>query len=166
MEKLVAQKGQGLFSPDRSHNIIIEFPGKLKPGDYVMKVCEVPSHTKLWDIVFANSKGKYNDFVRFLDDIYSNGTDIDLSKYAMIDNAEYLAQLIFWETLQEDINYPPPAQGRKLTFCRLYEAVIVSQGQLTDIQIQNVRNRCNNHNSGIPQLYQIPPKFSKPSFYL
>ncbi len=165
MEKLAAQEGQGMFSPDKNHNIIIEFPGKFKPGDYVMKVCEVPAHTELWDRVFKCSKGKLIEFVAFLDDIYLNGTDIDLSKYTAIDNSEYLMQLIFWETLQEDINYPPPFQGRKLTFCRLYEAVVFSQTPITDAQIQALRNRCNNHKSGIPSLYQIPSHIPKPCFY-
>lgn len=165
MEKMVTQKGKGMFSPDKNHNIVIEFPGKFNPGDYVMKVCEVPAHTKLWDVVFNNSKGKYNIFVSFLDDIYQHGTDIDLTKYTAIDKAEYLMQWIFWETLQEDINFPPPCQGRKLTFCRLYEAVCVSQGQISSIKLQEIRNRCNNHNSGIPKLYPIPANYLRPSFY-
>lgn len=42
-----------------------------------------------------------------------------------------LVSLMTWVVLQEDINYPPPNQGRRMPFMRYLEAVLVAQGHPT-----------------------------------
>lgn len=75
----------------------------------------------LYDYIKSNQYS-YTVLVQFLEDIYYNGT-----KTCYVDpDLEYLQNLIFWITLQEEINYPstnPRYAGRNLAYCRYVEAI-------------------------------------------
>lgn len=97
--------------------------------------------------------------VSLLDDIYQNGTNIDISKYSYSET-ERLAALIYWITLQDEINYPQPRyNGRRMPFCRYFEAVYCAKNN--DFTLEDVCKRCNNRRH-VPALYSIS---KAPSFY-
>ncbi len=74
-----------------------------------------------------------------------------------------MKHLIYWTTLQEDINYPriKGYAGINLAFCRFFEAIYCTQ-PLCNFNIEDVQMRCNNHNGIRPLLYQID---NSPDFY-
>ena len=95
---------------------------------------------------------EYTKISRLLEDVYQNGTNCignyNLQNY----DADYLINLIFWMTLQDEINYPQPRKsGRKMPFCRYFEAIYCANFQ-ANFSINNVIVRCNNRGY-IPNLY-------------
>lgn len=151
----------GSFSP--YDGITINYPGYKKKGDYRLTINEgqAPTHSiicrHLYDLI-ENGDYSFNDLTQFLSDIYSNGTN---TRYTD-NNLEYLQNLIYWITLQEEINYPRSRgfAGINLAFCRFFEAIFCTQ-QLNDFNIQTVQMRCNNHGNNRPILYDLvnPPDF-------
>jgi len=79
----------------------------------------------------------------------------------MINNAE--KELIFWITLQEEINYPQSHgyAGRKPPFQKFYEA---ASAKLGHVQFQNLLNRAEDKGTGRPALFNLP-NIKYPSFY-
>lgn len=137
--------------------ILIRYPGKKKAiGDYQVSYNEgqVPTHPDicqyLYDLILKNSYS-FVELSNFLDDIYTEGTN---TRYTDT-NLEFLKNLIFWTTLQEQINYPYGA-GIRLPFCRYYESICSATGNY-DITLNTVMNRCNNHGRVIPELYNYLP---------
>lgn len=101
----------------------------------------------------------FNEIIEDLDNIYNLGMHASTN----VINDEMKA-LIFWTTLQEDVNYPPPRLGRKMPFQRYYEALLSSRNVITWNEVQN---RTNNHGGRRPQLLNIDDLegIPKPSFY-
>lgn len=95
----------------------------------------------------------------FLIDVYYNGTNTAYRNHQL----EYLKNLIYWITLQEEINYPHSKgyAGRNLAFCRFFEAIYATQSEC-NFTVQEVQNRCNNHGRNKPNLYDLP---TSPTFY-
>ena len=106
---------------------------------------------------------KYHPFQRinnFLSDVYTNATNTEYHDNTL----EYMKHLLYWTTLQEEINYPRSKgfSGIKLPFCRYYEAIYSTQPN-PGFSIADVERRCNNHNQTGPWLYEIQ---NAPEYYL
>lgn len=165
MQNLVANGQHGNFCPLPSFpELKIYYPGYKRNGDYRMEVCNraIP-HKEICCCLYENSSNSYEAYVRFLEAIYQNGTSIDLSQHSSIANAEILMYIIFWASLQEEINYPQPQfNGRRLPFCRYFEAVFAAN--YGGITLETICERCNHHGSSVPQL--INTGFNlRPTFY-
>lgn len=153
----------GTFSP--YPGIIINYPGKKDNGDYRLTVQEgqAPTHPaicrQLYDFI-ENGHYTFHDLSNFLTDVYSNGTNTEYANPTL----EYLQYLIYWVTLQEEINYPRARRGCagiNLPFCRYLEAIYCTQPE-NNFDIQTVQIRCNNHGRNKPDLYPIN---NAPYFY-
>lgn len=160
MKALCHQKGN--FQPHPG--IVINYPGKKNNGDYQLSLQDntVPTHAdislKLHELITSGAH-TFSDLENFLIDIYENGTATPYSSNSLED----LKHLIFWITLQEDINYPRSEgfAGINLPYCRFYEAIYSTQPN-SNLTIQTVQNRCNNHGCPKPTLFNIP---NAPHFY-
>lgn len=139
-----------------SGGLDILYPGKKKPGDYKVELNgSTPTHHDVCLEIYNHlTEENIEDYVDFLEDVYENGLT------STNETNDYLKDLIFWVSLQEEINYPQPRfKGRRLAFCRYYEAILAKKGTLT---LEALKSRCNNHSQGVPTLYKHT---NKPSFY-
>lgn len=158
-------------------DIVLEYPGyaperrrngwKRKTGDYRLSIKQTDSeelipisHFDICNQLFNVSKGKYEEFYKLLDDICLNGTNIDYSKYASIEDCEKIVKVLFWLTVQEDINYPPDnnLKGHVLSFYRFFEAVYAAEYDASIME--ELKERC----KGQPELYNIG-NVPHPSYY-
>ena len=106
--------------------IILDYPGTKCSGDYCLKFNEKAfEHREMCTFIVeniykaANPKAKYDYWMELLSDVYENGT----SKCTTLHNEDFLNKsLVFWITLQEQINYPNK-MGRLHPFCRYAEAI-------------------------------------------
>lgn len=154
-------ENSGSFSPYNS--LTINYPGYKRRGDYRLEIAtgQAPTHSMVCGFLhylIENENYSFNNLTYFLSDIYSNGTNTNYTDNTL----EYLQNLIYWITLQEEINYPRDrgCSGINLAFCRFYEAIACTQ-PLNNFDIQDVQIRCNNHGNNRPALYEIdnPPDF-------
>lgn len=153
--KKLCQLGSSSFNVPNT-NITIQYPGYKRNGDYKLLLNgNPPTHVDicctLHNYIMQNPN-EYTKISRLLEDVYQNGTNCignyNLQNY----NADYLINLIFWMTLQDEINYPQPRKsGRKMPFCRYFEAIYCANFQ-ANFSINNVIVRCNNRGY-IPNLY-------------
>lgn len=155
-QKSPAANGQFTPYPD----IIIRYPGGKKEGDYklFLKNSSVPKYTDLCMTLYNHAIGKtytFPDLKSFIEDIYTNGTKTAYNDIQLV----HLQNLIFWVTLQEEINYPRSQgyAGVNLAFCRFYEAIYCTR-QDAAFTIDDVLQRCNNHNQTRPVLYDLTLK--------
>lgn len=142
------------FQTNKGLNIL--YPGKKNNGDYKVELNgSTPTHHDVClEIYNQLTEENIEDYVDFLDDIYKNGLN------STNKTNDYLKDLIFWVSLQEEINYPQPRfKGRRLAFCRYYEAILAKKGILT---LNNLKSRCNNHGRDVPELYN---ETNSPNFY-
>lgn len=152
----------GNFSP--YSGITITYPGKKGLKDYVLNVegGQRPTYSNLsknlYDLV-TNNNYKFEELKSLLSDIYSNGTNTEYNDLGL----KYLQNLIYWTTLQEEINYPRKNgfSGINLPFCRLFEAIYSTKKE-SQFSIIEVQNRCNNYGQPKPTLYNIA---YSPDFY-
>lgn len=152
----------GSFSPYK--DITITYPGYKKAGDYRVTIqnTHVPTHSDickaLYDLILKNNY-TYTTLCDFLNDVYTNGTDTEYTDSTL----EKLQNIIYWITLQEEINYPRNNNfaGINLPFCRFYEAIYSTQPQ-SNLLISTVQSRCNNYGRSKPKLFTIS---NAPSFY-
>ena len=166
--KNLCHNGNGTFSPESTYpELIITYPGYKQNGDYRVNISyknTAPTHFEVCQHIYDNiTNGSYNYhcLVQLLEDIYVNGTDIDFSNYA-INCVEQLTVLIYWMTLQDEINYPQPRfQGRRMPFSRYFEAAYCAFSPTCTYNINTVGRRCSNRGTR-PQPYNIS---GAPSFY-
>lgn len=140
--------------------ILIEYPGYKKIGDYRLTINgKAPKHTSivkgLYNLV---TPVNFNDMADALDDLYLNGLRAKTEIFK-----QGAKELIYWITLQEEINYPQPKYfGRKLSYQRFYEGMLAKLGICT---LDYVISRTNNHGNPRPPLINgIDGKV--PSFYI
>lgn len=133
-------------------------------GDYALEYKgKEPSHKQMCegivnDIKNSNSvEVRYNFWVTLLDDVYRNGT-INIENYNEYDRE--LLRLIFWITLQEDIN-KPYQMGRLRPFCRYLEAAASTIDGFGHT-LEEVQNRCDSSCPLTLDRWSIP---KQPSFY-
>ena len=123
----------------------VRFPGdKQAVGDYKVFIRgNMPSHADICIMIaehIRNGNMTYEDAVGFLEDVYDHGTDhgeVDPERW-------YLKTVLFWTTLQEEINYPQEngKQGRRMSFNRYAEAVAAAAGR-DGISMDQVIRRAN-----------------------
>ncbi|WP_222982523.1 hypothetical protein [Flagellimonas meishanensis] len=140
-------------------NLTINYPGKKSIGDYRLTINgKAPTHT---DVVYKIYNGtttkNFNKVVHSLEDVYKNGLNATTKFFS-----KSFIELIYWITLQEEINYPPPKLGRKLPFQRFYEGALAKVS--SKCELNDVLAKTNNHGLGVPTLYSTD-SFSRPSFY-
>ncbi|MCC8022749.1 MAG: hypothetical protein LIO46_03060 [Clostridiales bacterium] len=150
-------------SIDVWQDLCVYYPGYKKAvGDY--RLVFVPKHRhvclELYDAV-TQKKLTYERAVTLLAHTYHNGTR------NLVDGsyAQFLQHLIYWVTLQEEINYPRDTPGRSyagrnLPYCRYFEAVYATKNR--GITLEMVLNRCENRGQRKPELYHIP---QAPDYY-
>lgn len=148
-------------------DLIIKYPGYRGKGDYQVNYNDnPPSHQDickyLYDLV-KDSTESYSDIYNLLSDLYDNGTDV-LGQYLLMNtDADFLITLLFWMTLQDEINFPQPRyQGRRMPFSRYFEAIYCAKFENCSYTLNDVMRRCNNKGIGIPSPYPIK---DKPFFY-
>lgn len=166
--KAKAKNECSFFEP--MNNIRIEYPGdKSKTGDYKAIIAGTMFSHKEMCIIIAtyvlNGNMTYEKAVEFLDDVYENGTDTD-KEYGP--ELQYLREIIFWTTLQEEINYPQEEwnrnhtahlQGRRMSFNRYAEAIAAAAGR-DGIKLDEVMRRASKHN-----VFDTLPIKDAPSYY-
>lgn len=160
MKELCAGTSSGVFRPESNMwpELEIHYPGYKKCGDYRLVLSDIktpPCHTDICKLLFKLVKDKtctYNELAALLEDIYINGTMVNISQYLYSETAKIVV-LIYWITLQDEINYPQEKgySGMKMPFCRYFEAIYCAKH---DLQIDQVLSRCNNRGYR-PALYNI-----------
>lgn len=131
-------------------NIRIEYPGKkLKRGDYRLRVNGyAPTHAVVVKEIYAlTDTSNFYSVQCALEDVFLNGLYATTTFFS-----RSFIEKLYWITLQEEINYPYPKQGRKLTYQRLYEAALV---KIWNADLTLVLERTNNHGGRIPKLWKV-----------
>lgn len=151
--------------------LILLYPGRK--GIYDYKIKHNNYSTTYIDIVNylynVTRKNRYIDLANFLLDIYRNGLYANHNIKLYLNNVplnnriittNQLKHIIFWITLQEEINYPRPKyQGIRLPFKRYVEAII-SSIYPNIITLHQVQTRTNNHGRSVPpplNTQNLPP---------
>ncbi|WP_294377073.1 hypothetical protein [uncultured Clostridium sp.] len=154
---------EGVINP--YEDIILHYPGRKRKGDYQLslKNGQVPTHGLICSVLYnliINKIYTYDNLLIFLEDVYLNGTNTAYPD----PNLEYYKHLIYWITLQEEINYPRNKgfAGIKLAFCRFFEAIYCTKPEAT-FNLDQVLIRCNNHGTIKPTLFEEIE--DKPNFY-
>lgn len=163
----LCSEGEGIITPEPSYpNLTIHYPGYKGRGDYRMEIKgneHPPSHTEVCNWLHNMIKKKdvnFEDLKSLLLDIYDNGTNVDSDDYE-IPEAPKIIAVIYWITLQDEINYPQPTyQGRRMPFSRYFESIYCTQDE-SMFNFEDVLQRCNNRGH-TPAPYNIP---NAPSFY-
>lgn len=136
-----AKENGQIMSFEVCPRVRITYPGKKDAvGDYKVSIAgKMFSHSDMCIMVatyILNGNMTYEDAVRFLEDVYEHGTD---NPEANIER-QYLKTILFWTTLQEEINYPQGTwnsshtrllQGRRKAFNLYAEAVAAAAGRDT-----------------------------------
>ncbi len=142
-------------------NMKIYYPGGKESGDYIFKVSgRVLRHSDICKIIvnyIKNGTLTYYEAMHVLEDVYMNGLkNVESDKYQI----QYLKHILFWATLQEDINYFKAHQeGRKMAFKRYAEAVLST---FDIVSLEDVMRRADNYKL----VQKTPLIFPKvPSFY-
>ncbi|WP_270505534.1 hypothetical protein [Paraclostridium sordellii] len=160
MMKFVGKRGS--FNPYQG--ITINYPGYKKKGDYKLTFNgkSAPTHSDICSILYNlinNNNFNFQELQNFLSDVYDNGTNTTYQNSTL----ELLKHLIYWITLQEEINYPRAKNfaGINLPFCRFFEAIYATLNT-NSVDLEQVQYRCNNHGRNKPVLYPI---LDAPAFY-
>lgn len=146
----------------------IKYPGYRGPGDYQVNLRgKAPTHQEICRYlhnIVKNKTEKYTEIRMLLEDVYRNGTTV-LDRHTLRKtDANFLITLIFWMTLQDEINYPQPKgyQGARMPFCRYFEAIYCAEYN-AHFSIDDVCQRCDNRGyrpslytglADVPQFYR------------
>ncbi len=146
--------------------IILETPGYKEEGDYKVffktNISSTPkaySHADIVQSIYDNTTSiNASRVIESLEAIFLHGLNCNKPFYSTDTH-----NLLFWLTLQEDLNYPMPRyQGRKLPYQRYFEAVLA---KLNFCTLDDIKTRTNNHKAKIPELFQVPKGIKHPLFY-
>ena len=146
-------------------------PGKFdykNPGDYRLLWDEgVPEHGHVGEALIkvicdessSTSYENYCEWTHLLEDVYTNGTK-NLDEYSN-PKKRFAVQLLFWLTLQEDIN-KPHMMGRLRSFCRYAEALATTQNGFGHT-LDEVKHRMDDHYPEDLEKWDLPliPTFYK-----
>ena len=136
----------------------LKYPGYKGGLDYALwHNGDRPKHEDVVRQIFAlTSQENFKDVVAALEDIHTNGDSATTSFFT-----DEVKSLIFLVTLQEEVNYPPPAKGKTLPFCRFYEGALAKLGL---IGLDVVVERTNNHGKAAPIAIEVN-SHDRPAFY-
>lgn len=156
----ISKKG-GDVGSFRFRRFTISYPGYKIDGDYRLSLTDggsAPKHTDIIDIIETTCTSENRNLISDdLEKIFLSGLKADT---ILID--EDLKAKIFWITLQEDINYPPPRyKGKRLPMQRFFEATLICLGIISK---DDLYNRTNNHGKKVPELIELE-NLTKPVFY-
>ena len=135
----------------------VVYPANKEPGDYFFLVDgKVYKHSKVCAMIvdyILNGVILYEECKALLEDVYANGT----TNPEETPERQFLKDMLFWTTLQEEINYPQKSgfQGRLMSFYRYAEALAASAFD-SDINLQTVMRRADDRNQRSFQLLNIP----------
>lgn len=139
----------------------IDYPGYKKKGDYRLSINgKAPTHINIVNGIYNMvTPQNFNDLKVALEDLYTNGLTSSNTFFTQAQK-----ELIYWITLQEEINYPQPRYaGRKLPYQRFFEGALAKIGHLT---LNNVHTRTNNHGGRRPVLFDCNSvNIVAPTFY-
>lgn len=138
----------------------IDYPGYKKLGDYRLSINGIaPKHTDVVAFIYNKTTPQnHNEIKIALEDLYINGLNSTNITFSQSEK-----ELIYWITLQEEINYPQPRySGRKLPYQRFYEGSLAKLNYLT---LTDVNNRTNNHGGSRPDLINTHG-ITHPNFYI
>ena len=155
IKSLLAGGRSGVFHAYKG--IDVHYPGYKKNfGDYRLEIAGSgpPSHAAICQKLYDEIKrGTYTfgQLDQLLKDVYANGTRTQVED----ERLRYYQNLIYWVTLQEEINFPRSkgCAGINLAYCRYYEAIYCAVHD--GVTIVDVMERCRNHGSSRPVLYKI-----------
>ena len=145
-------------------NIEVCYPGKKNQGDYLLKISgEVLKHSDICKIVATyvlNGILGYEDMIDLLENIYNDGLQCAETDSEQI---KYLKCILYWTTLQEEINYPQSDgyEGRRMSFKRYAEAILATRSD-SKVTLDDVMRRADNWKLA-SDVFEFPNK--KPSFY-
>ncbi|MCC8024867.1 MAG: hypothetical protein LIP16_06155 [Clostridium sp.] len=137
-------------------DISIHYPGYKGRNDYRLSINGggAPSHKEISRILYTaiTEKGySFETMESFLEMTHRKGTSCNFDDAYLA----YLNQLVFWVTLQEEINFPRSSgcAGINLAYCRYYEAIYSTRTK--DFDIDQVYRRCDNRSQPKPPLYKL-----------
>ncbi|MEL5987551.1 hypothetical protein D6T70_11335 [Kurthia gibsonii] len=156
-----AKYAKSFTPPPLSQNpaLKILYPGKLSKGDYKLTfnnhaLSHVDIVNEIYTFIISETDKKYERAIyisKLLADIFNYGLNAQVSTINKISikgtllNMSEFKEIIYWITLQEDINYPRPRyMGIKMPFIRYIESAI-SAIHPDIISIDEVITRTNNH---------------------
>ena len=155
----------GVDSPiDIFDGISLKYPGKKRQYDYFLE-CDFinnPRHPDVYNYLIENiidMNFSYHEAINMLEEVYKNG----ITNPSINPRLEKCKQLIYWITLQEEINYPESQgyKGVRLPLSRYFEALYVTfEDELAPLE--EIDRRSNNHGQSVPPLYNIR---NKPVYY-
>lgn len=153
-ERLITQVYPGLQ---------ICYPGKKESGDYILFVHDrVLKHSDICVILVSYiylGKLTYDEAIDLLEDVCRNGCKNDES---VPDEIKAFTRLLFWATLQEEINYPQPRfEGRRMSFKRYAEAALSTRKD-SPLKLKEVMERADDYRLPKNNSIDFP---NKPSFY-
>lgn len=149
---------------DICQGIRLLYPGKLGHGDYLLQFNEIPfSHEDFCRLMIedinaaVSPEQKYKKWMILLEDVFYNGT----MNITDSNNDEFLIKsLVFWITLQEEINYPN-GMGRLHPFCRYAEAIGSTRTSM--YTFDDILSRINNKDN--PRHFKKLDFPDSPSYY-
>lgn len=167
MQDLCDNEKKGVFFPESTYKKLkIYYPGYKNHGDYRLEIegqNAPPKHTDICKWLYNMLINKQCEFIqlkKLLTDIYENGTNVCVKRYS-IPEVQKIVSLIYWITLQDEINYPQPKyQGRRMPFSRYFEAMYCAEYKCS-FDLDMVLDRCKNKGY-IPCIYDLS---NAPSFY-
>jgi hypothetical protein len=140
------------------HGFELKYPGYKGRLDYALfHDGRRPKHEDIVRLIHdLTNEDNFDEVVHALEDIHANGDSATTSFFT-----DEIKRLIFLVTLQEEVNYPPPANGKNLPFWRFYEAALAKVGY---VDLADVVSRTNNHGKGAPRPYPTVGR-TRPRYY-
>lgn len=140
------------------HGFELKHPGYKGGLDYALfHNGTTPKHEDIVRLIYdLTNDENFEKVVQALEDIHANGDSAATSFFT-----DEIKRLIFLVTLQEEVNYPPPANGKNLPFWRFYEGALAKVGE---VAIAEVVSRTNNHGRSAPRPYPDVRR-TKPGYY-
>lgn len=144
-------------------SLAIQYPAKKANSDYIFTVCgKVLKHSDICVLIVIyvlNGTLSYNEAIKLLEDACTNGWKDDDEELRQV---RFLRYILFWTTLQEEINYPENwHEGRRMSFKRYAEAVLSTQPN-SPISLKDAMERADNYMLAKNNPIDFP---NAPSFY-
>jgi len=157
---------RGVDSPIEVFNgIVLNYPGRKSKYDYYLEcdfVNNTHRHQDIYNYLIENINSgyfSYQEAINMLEEVYENGIT-NPSNNSMLERCK---QLVYWVTLQEEINYPQSngGCGFRLPLSRYFEALYVTFDD-NIASLEEIDDRSRNNRRRVPDLYDIP---NRPGYY-
>ena len=145
-------------------NLEVCYPGVKNPGDYILLVSgKALRHSVVCVIVASyvlNGTLDDHEMLELLEEVYEEGCQHKETDPPQI---WFLKCILYWTTLQEEINYPQSRgrnEGRRMSFKRYAEAVLATRAD-SSVTLDDVMCRADDWKKG-RELLDFP---GAPPFY-